>query len=67
LPVKTVQTWLATPGLTAACFLAEYKDVDGGMVPTHITCHQHGTVLMDITIRAVKFVDKWDAAVFAMP
>jgi len=67
LPVRSVQTWLYTPALTSDCYLADYKEFGGGKVPTHITCHQQGTVLMDITIRDVRFVEKWDESVFAKP
>jgi hypothetical protein len=67
LPKKSVQPYPLKPGTTSETLLSDYKDFDGGMVPTRITSRAEGALLVDITILEAKFVKKWDESVFGKP
>jgi hypothetical protein len=63
LLAKSVQSALPT----SETLLTDYKDFDGGMVPTRITNWHGYRVIIDLTILDITFVDKWDESVFGRP
>jgi len=67
LLVKSVQPYPAKPETTSETVFADYKEFDGGMVPTRMTNRYEGKVILDVTILDAKFVKQWDESVFAKP
>ena len=47
--------------------LDEYKEIQGGMVPTRIKAYHDGELAVDMTLIDVQFFDKLDVNTFAKP